>query len=302
MCKSALRIGLLLFVAASIVAPLVRGIARPRDAALADIAPSQGDAVVVLYLCSRYSCPACRTLEACSRAVVEQQFATENIAGTILWKAIDFQTSANEHFLDDFELPTGGVVLVEFRGGKLVRHKALLHAWNLTEDRAALARISHGGNQRLPGAPAMNPHEPSAAVAFALGLWSAVQPCPMTANLAAIAWLGRRAGSMRGGLAAALLFVAGQTIAYVTLAWLILESIASSWRLSIFLQRHVNEILGPMWILAAMVLLRLLDFRLPRLNVSGTLRVPTSNGTRSVPDTLWFALPLGILLALAFCP
>ncbi len=72
------------------------------------------------------------------RDVVEQQFAAEAVAGTITWRAIDFQLPGNEHFLSDFQLPTGGVVLAEFRDGKLIRWRSLLHAWNLTDDRDLL--------------------------------------------------------------------------------------------------------------------------------------------------------------------
>jgi cytochrome c-type biogenesis protein len=142
----------------------------------------------------------------------------------------------------------------------------------------------------------MNFHEPSAAMACGLGLWTAVQPCPMTANLAAVSYLGRRAGSPGYALAAAMLYIAGQTIAYVGLAWVVLAGAAADWRLSGFLQQHVNQVLGPVWILTAMVLLGLVHFRLPgardgarwqsRVNAWGT----------------WSALPLGIMLALAFCP
>lgn len=109
--------------------------------------------------------------------------------------------------------------------------------------------------------------EPSVAMAFGLGLWTAVQPCPMTANLAAISYLGRRAGSSRSGLLAAPLYAAGQIIAYVGLALLILKGIAADWRLSAWLQAHVNQLLGPVWILTAMVLLGLLRFRLPGVSV-----------------------------------
>jgi hypothetical protein len=139
MCKTAVKIGLLLFVAASIAAPLLRGTIRPHDAALTEIAPDQPDAVVVCYLRSNVRCAACRVLETCSRDVVKQQFAAEAVAGTIAWRAIDYQAPGNEHFVSDFQLPTGGLVLLEFRGGKLVRWKALLHAWNLTDDRKMLS-------------------------------------------------------------------------------------------------------------------------------------------------------------------
>ena len=147
MCKSALTIALVLFVAASIAAPLVREYAGHRGtrlrvavggAALAEIAPPRPDGIVVLYLRSHYRCAACTTLDACSREVVEQQFAGESAAGSIVWRSIDYQAPGNEHYTSDFQLPTGGVVLLEFRDGKLARWKALLHAWNLTGSREAL--------------------------------------------------------------------------------------------------------------------------------------------------------------------
>jgi len=139
MWKSALTIMLLLVVAASLAVPLIRGTTRPMVGALADLAPDRENAIVVCYLHSHFRCPACTTLEAVSRDVVEQQFAAQAVAGTLVWRAVDYQTPGNDHYLADFQLPTGGVVLVEFRGGKPTRWKPLLHAWNLTENRKALA-------------------------------------------------------------------------------------------------------------------------------------------------------------------
>jgi cytochrome c-type biogenesis protein len=123
-----------------------------------------------------------------------------------------------------------------------------------------------------------------------------MQPCPMTANLAAVAYLGRRAGTPGGALGAALLYAAGQVTAYILLAYLVLESVTSAWRLSSVLQQHVNEILGPVWILTAMVHLELIPIRLPRIKVGQRWQSSIAAwGT-------YCAFPLGILLALAFCP
>ena len=142
----------------------------------------------------------------------------------------------------------------------------------------------------------MNLHEPSAAVALGLGLWTAIQPCPMTANLAAVSYLGRRAGSAGSALFAALLYAAGQVVAYVVLALLVLEGVASAWRLSGFLQQHVNQVLGPVWILTAMVLLDLVHFRLPGVRVGPKWQ------SRIDGWGAWSPLPLGIVFALGFCP
>jgi len=118
----------------------------------------------------------------------------------------------------------------------------------------------------------------------------------MTANLAAVCYLGRRAGSPGSALMAALLYAAGQVIAYAVLAVVVLEGFASAWRLSAFLQEHVNLIIGPIWILTAMVLLDLIPLRLPTVRLG-----PNWQATIDAWGA-WCALPLGIVLALGFCP
>ena len=47
-----------------------------------------------------------------------EQFAAEAADGRIQWRAIDYQSPGNEHWLADFHLLTGGVVLVQLRDGR----------------------------------------------------------------------------------------------------------------------------------------------------------------------------------------
>ena len=134
-----LTAGLLLFVAASIATPIVRHLAANRGEASADT-PSRPDALVVYYFRANVRCPACRTLEACSREVVAERFSAAAADGSIQWRAIDYQKAGNEHFTTDYQLLTGGVVLVEFRDGRSQRWTALPETWNMTGDRKMLAR------------------------------------------------------------------------------------------------------------------------------------------------------------------
>ena len=138
--KTALTAGLLLFVAASLATPIIRHVTAVRRETSADAAPSRPDALVVYYLRGNVRCPACRTLEACSRAVVAERFAAEAADDRIEWRAIDYQLPGNEHFLTDFQLLTGGVVLVAFRDGHPQRWTALPETWNMTGDRKALSQ------------------------------------------------------------------------------------------------------------------------------------------------------------------
>ncbi len=136
----------------------------------------------------------------------------------------------------------------------------------------------------------------AAATAFGLGIWTALQPCPMATNLAAVSYLGRRVDRPIKVLLAGLLFALGQAIAYVALAILLLGGMGSTWRLSTFLQENVTLVLGPLWILAAMVLLDMIRFRLPGVTIGPKWQA------RVDAWGPWSALPLGIVLALAFCP
>jgi len=138
--KTVLTAGLLLFVAASLATPIVRHITAGRLGATTNAVPSRPDALVVYYFRSNVRCPACRTLEACSHEVVSERFAAEAADGRIEWRTVDYQTPGNEHFLTDYQLLTGGVVLVEFRDGRPTRWTALPETWNMTGDRKALAR------------------------------------------------------------------------------------------------------------------------------------------------------------------
>jgi hypothetical protein len=138
--KMALTAGLLLLVAASIAVPIVRHVAALERDPTGDSAPPQSDALVVYYFRGNVRCPACRTLEACAHEVVTERFADAFAAGRFVWRAVDYQKPGNEHFISDFHLLTGGVVLVAYRQGRPSRWKALPEAWNMTGDRAALVR------------------------------------------------------------------------------------------------------------------------------------------------------------------
>jgi hypothetical protein len=151
--KSGLTAGLLLFVAASIATPIVRRLTADRRETTADTAPPRPDALLVYYFRAKVRCPACRTLEACSRDVVEKRFAAEAAAGRIEWRAVDYQAPGNEHFTSDYKLVTGGVVLVEFHDAHSQRWTALPETWNMTGDRTRLARYLEDAIRRVGFSP-----------------------------------------------------------------------------------------------------------------------------------------------------
>src|SRR3989339_647530 len=127
--------------------------------------------------------------------------------------------------------------------------------------------------------------------AFWLGLLTAISPCPLATNIAAISFIGRHVGNRRGVLASGLLYTLGRTLTYVALGALLAGGLLAVAEVSRFLQKYMNEILGPVMILLGMVLLGWIGSGLS-MNLAGQ-RVQERAAKGGI---LWAGL-LGILIA-----
>jgi cytochrome c biogenesis protein CcdA len=132
--------------------------------------------------------------------------------------------------------------------------------------------------------------------AFWLGLLTSVSPCPLASNIAAISFISRDAGSQVKVFGAGFCYALGRTIAYVAVAALVLAGLLTGSELSRFLQQYLNQILGPVLILTGMLLLGWIGGT-ASLNLAGD-RIQKQVAKGSL---LW-ALLLGMLFALSFCP
>ncbi len=129
-----------------------------------------------------------------------------------------------------------------------------------------------------------------------LGILTAISPCPMATNIAAISFISRQVGDRRGVLGAGLLYTLGRTVAYVALAVLIMSGLTATADLSRFLQKYLNLALGPVLILLGLILLGWIGSAVS-LNLAGD-RVQ-QRAARGGPA---WAFGLGVLFALSFCP
>ncbi len=134
------------------------------------------------------------------------------------------------------------------------------------------------------------------AAALWMGLLTSVSPCPLAANIAAISYLGREVGSRRRALAGGLLYTLGRALAYVALAAILVGGLLSVPAVALFLQQHMNRVLGPLLVGVGLVLLEWV--RMPGFGS----RIYDRTGRRLVQAGPLGALPLGAVLALAFCP
>ncbi len=136
----------------------------------------------------------------------------------------------------------------------------------------------------------------ASASALWLGLLTSISPCPLAANIAAMSYIGREVGSRRRTLVGGLLYTLGRALAYAALAAILVGGLLSVPQVALFLQAHMNRALGPILVVVGLVLLEWV--RLPGFGS----RVFDRTGERLVKAGLLGALPLGAVLALAFCP
>ncbi|MGC9199234.1 MAG: aromatic aminobenezylarsenical efflux permease ArsG family transporter [Acidobacteriaceae bacterium] len=135
----------------------------------------------------------------------------------------------------------------------------------------------------------------AAATALWLGVLTSISPCPLATNVAAVSYVARSVSRPRSILLAGLLYSMGRAIAYVAIAALVVKSLLSIPQLSLLLQKYVNQLLGPVLILAGMFLVGLL--RLPGVGVFAGARI-----TESLAQDFGGSFLLGALFALSFCP
>jgi cytochrome c-type biogenesis protein len=134
-----------------------------------------------------------------------------------------------------------------------------------------------------------------AASALWLGILTAISPCPMATNVAAISYIGKRLGSPRQVLLGGVLYAVGRTVAYVGVAVVILAGLQSIPRVSTFLQDYMNKVLGPLLIVVGLFLLEL-------IRLGGRSNLGERLGRRVEGWGLAGALALGVIFALSFCP
>jgi cytochrome c biogenesis protein CcdA len=132
--------------------------------------------------------------------------------------------------------------------------------------------------------------------AFALGLLTAVSPCPLATNITATAYISRNLESKRAVLWSGVLYTLGRGISY-TVIGLALFWGASKFHLARFFQSNGEMYLAPILIIVGLVMLGVI-----KLDFLGKSNLTERFTERFKDKGALGALVLGILFALAFCP
>ena len=134
--------------------------------------------------------------------------------------------------------------------------------------------------------------------AFLLGLLTAISPCPLATNIAAIGFISKDIESRKRVFANGLLYTVGRIIAYSLLGIVlisILKEGASIFGIQKFVAKYGEMLIGPALLLIGLFMLFGNKINLPSFGFSG-------NGEGWARRGGLGAFVIGVLFALAFCP
>jgi cytochrome c-type biogenesis protein len=133
--------------------------------------------------------------------------------------------------------------------------------------------------------------------AFLLGVMASIGPCTLATNLAALAYISRRISDRRFAFTSGALYTLGRMITYSVLGMLIIYAGLSIPLIANFLQDFGEKAVGPLLIAVGLTMLFI-----DRISF-GEHGSSVANAAGKLADMgMIGALPLGIVLALAFCP
>lgn len=134
--------------------------------------------------------------------------------------------------------------------------------------------------------------------AFLLGLLTALSPCPLATNIAAIGFIGKNIENKKQIFINGLLYTLGRVLSY-TILGIMLIMILKKGSSMFGIQKTIGVwgelIIGPLLLIIGIFMLWGNKLNLPKFGFSGNPEGLAQKGS-------WGALLIGILFALAFCP
>ena len=134
--------------------------------------------------------------------------------------------------------------------------------------------------------------------ALLLGLLTALSPCPLATNIAAIGYIGKDIEDRRSVFRKGLLYTLGRVVAYTLLGIVligIIRSGASMFGVQKFIGTWGDLLIGPLLIVIGLLILFGHRLNLPQFGFNG-------KGEGLAKKGGWGAFLLGVLFAMAFCP
>ncbi len=132
--------------------------------------------------------------------------------------------------------------------------------------------------------------------AFALGLLTAISPCPLATNITATAYIAKTINSKRKVLLSGFLYTLGRMFSYTVLSSIIYFG-ASKFQVAKLFQGNGEKLIGPIMIVIGLIMLDVI-----KLNFHSKGNLTEKLSEKFKDKGLLGSFLLGIIFALAFCP
>ncbi|WP_281239990.1 aromatic aminobenezylarsenical efflux permease ArsG family transporter [Flavobacterium praedii] len=132
--------------------------------------------------------------------------------------------------------------------------------------------------------------------AFALGLLTAVSPCPLATNITATAYISKTVNSKYKVILSVLLYTFGRVFTYTSIGALVYFGL-SKFQVAKLLQGNGEKFIGPVMIVIGLVLLDVI-----KLNFLSNANLTEKLSEKFRTQGVFGSFLLGALFALAFCP
>lgn len=257
--------------------------------------------VEVLYFHPRFRCVSCNAVEKFAREVTKDKFVKEMKDGKLVFKSLEIDDPKNKKLVDELGVTGSSLYIVASGDGKRehVEIKNVWLHWNNPEKckniiSSELNRVLYGGNSSSGELPLAG--IPVVLAAFILGLLTAISPCPLATNIAALSYVSKKLDNRKYTILASVLYTAGRMLAYTVIGVLLVLIGLSASRVSLFFQDYADKILGPLLIFFGLVMLDVIKFSIFKGRITAAIQERVGDWG------LVSSFLLGILFALAFCP
>jgi cytochrome c biogenesis protein CcdA len=132
--------------------------------------------------------------------------------------------------------------------------------------------------------------------AFALGLLTAVSPCPLASNITATAYIAKTINSKSKVILSGVLYTFGRVFSYTTIGALIYFG-ASKFQVAKLFQGNGEKFIGPVMIIIGLIMLDVI-----KLNFLSNGNLTDKLSEKFKDKGLLGSFLLGAIFALAFCP
>ena len=132
--------------------------------------------------------------------------------------------------------------------------------------------------------------------AFALGLLTAISPCPLATNITATAYIAKTITSKRKVLLSGLFYTLGRMFSYTALGAIIYFGV-SKFQVAKLFQGNGEKFIGPVMIIIGLIMLGVI-----KLNFLSKGNLTERLSEKFKDKGLLGSFLLGVVFALAFCP